>query len=470
MLTLHVPPGRAAARQWIAGVVLGEFLGLDWQCVAEARDDVALTLAGQPGVLRMPDRFLSQSDAVWLTPASLPVLPLPTIALTPALAARAGADTLPVLFGDPQQPADPDGLAADNAWLGIDVFGTAFFLLSRYEELVADRALLDEHGRYPARTSLLARLGVLHRPLADECVEYLREAMTRLWPGLACKPPAFRVSVSCDVDRPFDDRLRAWDLVARDLVYSARDGDFRAVVARWRERLAFLRGGDAADPNFAFDVYLDACEARGLQATFYMLAGGSTRLDATYRIDDPRIVALMRRIHQRGHAIGLHGSYATIDDPALLAGEAARLRDVLATAGIGAEVREGRQHYLRWDAAGSWRAAAAAGLACDSSLGFAEQPGFRCGTCREYGVFDVRRDEPLPLRERPLVLMDVTLLSPRYASVAAAGAAAVVRQLAASCRAYGGNFTLLWHNNGIGRPATAALFARTLDAALETSP
>ena len=42
---------------------------------------------------------------------------------------------------------------------------------------------------------------------------------------------------------------------------------------------------------------------------FYFIAGGNHPNDAWYRIDQPVIRRLLRRIHERGHEIGIHFSY-----------------------------------------------------------------------------------------------------------------------------------------------------------------
>ena len=42
----------------------------------------------------------------------------------------------------------------------------------------------------------------------------------------------------------------------------------------------------------------------------------------------------------------------------------------------------------------------------ESSLGFPEKEGFRCGTCFEYSVFNIHKRKKLILKEKPLIVMD----------------------------------------------------------------
>jgi hypothetical protein len=109
------------------------------------------------------------------------------------------------------------------------------------------------------------------------------------------------------------------------------------------------------------------------------------------------------------------------------------------------QTRSERQHYLRWRNPITWRNWDQAGLDYDSSLGFADRPGFRCGTCYEYPVFDLQERRPPRLRERPLVVMETTLLE--YLRLGLGGLPERILELERRCRLFDGEMTLLWHND-----------------------
>jgi len=122
----------------------------------------------------------------------------------------------------------------------------------------------------------------------------------------------------------------------------------------------------------------------------------------------------------------------------------------------------GRQHFLRWEAPTTWRAWADAGLAYDSSLGYADRVGFRSGTCHEHEVFDLRARRRLPLRERPLVVMEATLPERKYMGLGHEAAVETARRLRATCERFGGDFTLLWHNSYLLTAADRQAFRRVI--------
>ena len=99
---------------------------------------------------------------------------------------------------------------------------------------------------------------------------------------------------------------------------------------------------------------------------------------------------------------------------------------------------------------------ARAGLRYDSSIGFAEEIGFRAGVCLEYPVFDLEERRTLALRERPLVVMEGAALD--RLGLSRADASAAIAELRDTCRRYRGAFTLLWHNSRLVYAAERRLY------------
>ena len=122
-------------------------------------------------------------------------------------------------------------------------------------------------------------------------------------------------------------------------------------------------------------------------------------------------------------------------------------------------------HYLRWNTPTTLYGWEQAGMAYDSSLGYADLPGFRSGTCFEYPAFDPVQDKTLSLRIRPLIAMECTVMAPRYLNLGT-GEAALGRfmQLRDTCQAVNGNFTLLWHNAEFDGAPERSLYTTILNS------
>jgi hypothetical protein len=155
----------------------------------------------------------------------------------------------------------------------------------------------------------------------------------------------------------------------------------------------------------------------------------------------------LRRVHERGHEVGLHLSYNTFRDPPRVRREFDLLLKATESEGISQRAWGGRQHYLRWEAPTTWQAWADAGLDYDSTLSFADRIGFRCGVCYDYPVFNLRTRVALRLRERPLIVMEDSALRERYMNLTFEQARREIGKLKERCKQFEGDFTLLWHNH-----------------------
>jgi hypothetical protein len=462
MLLIRHPATYPDERAYVFEVVFGEFLGLPWESRAQARDDVEIVVPElDPGPkLLLADGLFTTPQRDWLTARSLPHGPLRSWRPEEG----AGASTLlhrdlPVLYGERLAAGSFYRASDDGIELGLDVLGSIFFQLTRYEE-VADPAR-DEHGRYPADASLAVREGFLSRPLVNEYVEILWWALAKLFPRLRRKRRAFRVLPSHDVDWPLlrtTSTPRILKSAAGGLV---RQRDPGLAIGRLGGAVARLRGDSDRDPYNSFDFIMQRSELHGLSSAFYFMAGVTEpAFDGRYSLTDPWIAKLIGEIHRRGHEVGLHPSYGTYRDRNATRLERDQLVSLCERVGVHQEEWGGRQHFLRWENPTTWRNWEHAQMAYDSSLGFPRDPGFRCGVCFEYPVYDLLARRPLRLRERPLVVMESSLID--RPGLSEDQALRAIEQLRAQCRRFAGDFTLLWHNSRLVSPRERRLFERAV--------
>ena len=204
-------------------------------------------------------------------------------------------------------------------------------------------------------------------------------------------------------------------------------------------------------------------ESFDLKSYFFFIAGHTDEnFDGNYTLDLPWVRKLMRSIHARGHQIGLHPSYNTYLSLESLNREFQNLLGVASAENIEQETWGGRQHYLRWRVYKTWQCWEQAGLNFDSSVCFADHVGFRCGTCYEFSVFNLETSQELSLIERPLIVMDGTLLGPLYQNLSKEEALNTIKDLSDTVKKYDGVFTLLWHNNFIPGKQDKEFYERVL--------
>lgn len=449
-ITVEIPPGMRSARRYAVEIVLGHFLGIEYNVSSGESDAVVIRIDDGGRTIRIRDVFFPMVEDKWLDASSLPteVWPEWDLSSEPALETLLNQKKIPVVFGLPCTSGGYLECTSKTTEVGLDIFGSVFFLLTRYEEVVKSER--DNHGRFPASASLLSNFGYLDRPLVDEYVELLWHALSMHSPNLRRKPHQYQVHLSHDIDYPSayarKSMARVGLGIAADLV---RRKDIALAMRRIKGYIAYRQEDYSADIYNTFDFIMSISESAGIQSAFYFIPLSSNRrLDGNYSLDDRWIRTLLVAISRRGHEIGVHSSYDSYGDTSRLFAEREKLMEVLADEGVQAEATGGRAHYLRWEPRESWLAWQQAGFSYDSTVGFAEAPGFRCGTCREFPVFDLAGDQPLPgLVERPLIAMDVTFSSYQRLSIEATYEA--IRKYGQICRQFDGNMSLLWHNNNL---------------------
>lgn len=454
MVVIETGTGCEAARRHAVTTVFRDFLGLDATILIADRHDWRISVPGQASSLTLPDAFFARAGQAWLSPESLPPPPL-------RISRQAG--DLPVLYGANHSNCEASRPSGTGGHIEIDIFGAIFFMLTRYEEAtLTDR---DRHGRFPATASLASQAGFLQRPLVDEYVNLLWRHMQAVWPGITRRACTFQVHPSHDVDTPYSHAITGLATATRRLAGDLFKRHSAKLAARRFSQWARVRSGNiAADPYDTHDWLMDASERLGTTSTFHFMAGRTDpRRDGGYAIGHPLIRRLLKRIHQRGHTIGLHPSFNTYCNATEIRRELQRLCTVCREEGIDQPLWPSRQHYLRWDARVTPRMLAEAGIEIDASLGYPDAAGFRCGTCHEFQLFDLVAGEPLPTRERPLIVMDQTILSPAYMGMAPDETTlALIGKLKDHCRNVAGNFSLLWHNSTVSDSKAKAFYLDVL--------
>ena len=194
---------------------------------------------------------------------------------------------------------------------------------------------------------------------------------------------------------------------------------------------------------------MDVNERYGNTVTFYFIPlQTNTRFDENYKVSDEKIKKLILDINQRGHKIGIHPGYDTYNDENTFTNSVNFFQSALAD-DVQIGRLESRQHYLRFDIQKTPLLMESNSVVCDSTLGFAERSGFRAGVCYEYSMYDLTNRRKLNLRQLPLIIMDVTLISYEGLGFNESAIQDRIRKFEGIVKRYEGALTILWHNSSI---------------------
>jgi hypothetical protein len=422
-------------RTYAVQVLLEEFLGLTcFISVGQTIFAAEITLKNGRRLL-IEDHFFKgfPNPLSYLRPENIPSqVPRLTRQDCPFLSE---AD-LPVIYGHPSVE-----VAGDQVRCGVDIFASAFFMLTRWEEYV--RPERDVHGRFPAAASLAFREGFLHRPVVNEYLELLWNLLTHAGIDHKRKERRFEAVITHDVDYP---------LLWNNLFSLIRKTGGSLLKRRNpNEAIFYIRNyclskqGKAKDPFDTFDYLMTQAETHGLKAHFFFLCGGEHALDNPHSFPQPFIGKLIKEIESRGHYTGFHPSYETCRQPSLFRKELGKLNAVAQS-----PARIGRQHFLRFEVPTTWQIWEDNGMEWDSTVYYAEAAGFRCGVCWAFPVFNILTRKTMHLREIPLTLMEGTFLN--YLKLSPENMMEESKRILDTVKLYHGSFVLLWHNSVINTP------------------
>ena len=458
-LEILVPTNYVAERSYIIDVLVSRFLGLSYRLTTNVSGDEVI-IQRQDKKIILKEVLFKLPDHKWLSDESLPAMPLEALdTLTLAFQVKTVARYLPIIYGRPIITT-----SATTIEIEVDILGSSFFMLSRYEEYVVAKE--DEFGRFPAAESVASKAKFLQRPIVNEYTELLWAAIKILWPEIERKPRTYRVIPTHDVDRPFAYANVSYPTILKRFFEGAclRHEYLRAINRLKRSIVSKITNG-REDPYNTFEYLMQQSEKRGLISEFYFLTQTTNRKkDADYSLQDEPIRKLLQDIYKRNHTIGLHPSYDSYMSAKQTQREAQVLKEACRQLGIEQNQWGGRQHYLRWKTpttAGNWETAR---MDYDSTLYFAEAPGFRSGCCYQHPIFDLQRRATLHLVERPLIFMDASICDTTYVGLSSAQRRELIITLKSNCRAFDGLFTVLWHNSNLETKEMRHLYEFTLDS------
>ena len=318
----------------------------------------------------------------------------------------------------------------------FDMITISFLMLSRFEETLVSRR--DKYGRFRYDDSLCFKYECVDIPIVDEYAMLLRKFVSDNFPGFVVERRVSVFKPTHDVDFlfRFPNFPKAIKTIAGDLFKR------KSLTTSWKSFVAYIKSlRDFREDPYVWAVLelAKVSEDFKLDACFYFKSQLPDDKDCSYNIFSRNSQSCIKYLLSRGIRVGLHGSFESFSDKSLLIKEKNNLESV-----CGQNVADGRQHFLRFDVDKTTQVWQACDIRHDSTMGFPEREGFRCGTCHPYPLFDIVNNCELQVVEHPLIVMDTTLF--QYREMTEKEALGKICQLYDRCLSVEGDFVMLWHN------------------------
>jgi hypothetical protein len=441
LLKIVVPETCSEELRYVVRVIFDEFWGVPYDLRIAEQAHVSISLNGFDGRVTIDCDFFSAASRNWLASECLPELPLSSLNIRnyDFLKDLEFAE-LPIFFGNPNLIISKNLIETK-----FDIFGAIFFMLTRYEEYIQNER--DEHDRVLERLSFGHKAGLQATPIVNHYLEVLWRILKSAGFSIERRNRLFKVEPTCDLDLPFDPAFYS-------LWFSIKNGTKYFIdnlsLLQFSNNLGkyFLGNRFSKDENVAgINWIMTTCEDLNIRAQFYIIPKITHRADCYNNLFSSQSINLVKEILSRGHFIGMHPGYLCYLSEDNFAQSVMAFRQLLELVNQPIDSIDSRMHYLRWKFPETLDLYSKFNIGSDSTMAYAETPGFRSGTCYEHTMYNLESRSPTGVIQKPLILMESSLLDEPHLGLGHSDKAKrIMLELQRQCKLYNGNFRFLWHN------------------------
>ena len=425
-IQIIIPNNNIAERKYIIDVLLGEYLGVKYILkISDNEIDYRIKL-NDNNVIIIKDSFFSNF------PENQEYLNQKNIPDSVSYFSDKNYSTeknIPIIYGK-------NIITNNNNIINcqIDIFASSFFMLTRWEENVIKTK--DKFNRFPDNISLAQKNKFHHTPIVNQYTELLWNMLLKSRYNHTRKNRIYEIKITHDVDffNRYDSPKKFYKALAGDILKRKSPTLFVKTLTEYLP----IKSGKKNDPYNTFDFFMDISEKYNLKSNFYFIPELIGESDAQYNINGKYIIEMIKHIKTRGHNIGIHAGLKTYNNTNIYTTELNRLKNIIPN------ITEGRQHFLMFENPKTFQILNSNNILTDSTLGYSNDIGFRCGTCYPFPVFDILEQKKLTLIEEPLIFMETALKKTTQNTDEFFNKAI---EISNTVKKYSGKFIILWHQS-----------------------
>lgn len=429
MININISSNFLPEKKYIIDVIFDEFLGLSYKINIKNNKNYEIILENENTII-IKDYFFNNltEKEQYLSGKNIPNN-CKFIKKTPLI-----ENNIPIIFGK-----DLLNVSKKKITCEIDIFASSFFMLTRWEEHV--NKTRDNHNRFPLKESFAFKHKFYDTPVVNEYVEILWNMLVYLDCKQERKKRSFNIILSHDIDYPLFSSRNIFKAAGAELFVR------KSLSDAYSSFKSIIKGRINPDNDLfnTFGYLMGLSEKHNLKSHFFFMSAKKNSHNYGYSLKNKFIKNIFGEIKKRGHIIGFHPGYDTYNNYKKWKEELDLLSKFTSQ-----KIVCGRQHYLRFDPLITWQIWEDNNMEWDSTLGFPEKEGFRCGTCFEYSVFNIHKRKKLILKEKPLIVMDGSI---NYGEKKNSGEIIDrVLKIKKIVKKFNGDFILLWHNSSFNIP------------------
>ncbi len=319
-----------------------------------------------------------------------------------------------------------------------DFFAASFYLMSRYEEYLPH--VKDEYERFPAEESLAFQNGFLDKPIIDIWAFKFKKILQQKFPDEPLvsdkNKREFQFISTIDVDIAFSYKHKGLVRTISGIVNDLIQFNIRNI---WKRFLVIFNL--ARDPYDTFNKLLFYQKKYAVPTIFFFLLSEYTTYDKNISFGNHKYKLLIKNVADYAK-VGIHPSYFSMKNDQKLKKEKIRLEQI-----VNFPIIKSRHHYLRIELPETYQNLVDLEITQDYTMGYADQVGFRAGTCTPFYFYDLDFEIQTPLKVFPFAVMDGTLKD--YLNYTTKKSYDTFLKLAEEVKEVNGTFITLFHNESV---------------------
>jgi hypothetical protein len=336
--------------------------------------------------------------------------------------------------------------------LPFDIFAASFYLVTRYEEYLTTEC--DNHNRYKFEDSLACKHKFIHKPLVNLWAAELKKIILEKYPSLLIKESSYKFVPTIDIDVAYAHLGRTLGVTIGSALMALAKLKLGFVIDK---KLTLLRlKKDAYD---TYDYQEAVFKKHNTRPIYFFLAGNRAQYDKNISTDSKVFARLVKRVEKIAD-VGIHPSYQSKSKPEIVGQEIKRVEKNLES-----KITKSRQHFIRISLPETYQCLAKLNITDDYSLTYASQVGFRASICTPFYFYDLQKEETLPVKIHPTIIMEGSLME--YMQLNLDDAITLTLQLIAEVKNCNGEFICIWHNHSLNNKGPKKGWRRLFETMIE---
>ena len=278
----------------------------------------------------------------------------------------------------------------------FDLFGAAFWLITRYEEYLPHKT--DSFNRFHYNTSVAYQYSFIDFPLVNHWLNELSVLIKKNFQEINLKKRDYNFISTIDIDNAYKYKYKGFVRSLAGYISDLKSGKLKNVKARTQ-----ILFSNKTDPFDSYEFLLQKNSEYNIKSIYFFLLGDYGKNDKNHSANNINFQSLIKHIADYA-LIGIHPSFGSTNKLQQLKIEVSRLAGITHK-----QITKSRQHFSILKFPDTYRSLIQSGLTDDFSMGYTNINGFRASYCYPFKWYSLEDEFSTSLIIHPFCISANTL-------------------------------------------------------------